>query len=327
MSAATVPFHLRPNKYVDRKLFVEALVLVDKIFDLSNGLYASMGGRAMEDHRLVHQALQMTRLLSIEISEAGCLRQMFNRPNGYIDCRPIAAGQLTRDFESIREGFKPDGPSVVWLDYNTAERAEQLAEVNELVGNMASRDIVKVTMNASPFTLEGALDLTAAEELRRQLGDYADKQKMADEDITVSGMSKQIVLAVKNAAANALDSRPDLKPRPILITRYGDTNQTMVTVTFILANEEDWMTLKDESPLGRWPFLAQNWETVKKISVPDLSVKEQLHLLTGLTADPDEEWLQGLPFPLHDRASESLKEVRAFIEHYQRYPTFIPADM
>ena len=74
-SPSSVPFHLRPNKYVERRVFIELLDYVHGAFGMSNALYISMGGRLLEDHRLVHDAFRTRRLISIEADADAVINQ------------------------------------------------------------------------------------------------------------------------------------------------------------------------------------------------------------------------------------------------------------
>jgi len=54
MTGEQIPYHLRPNKYVERELFCELLLRLGSQFDLKKYMYASMGGKFLTDHYLMH---------------------------------------------------------------------------------------------------------------------------------------------------------------------------------------------------------------------------------------------------------------------------------
>ncbi len=63
MSGGGVSYNLRPNKYVERQLFVELLRMVMSGSNFDNWVYVSLGGPQLEDHRLVHHQLNFRYLV------------------------------------------------------------------------------------------------------------------------------------------------------------------------------------------------------------------------------------------------------------------------
>ena len=98
MSGAMVPYHIRPNKYVERQLFIELLSHVDKVVPIVDYLYVSMGGRLLEDFKLLHGRLNLLKMMSIECDEVTYQGQLFNCPMGHIDCRRMKRRRADRRF-------------------------------------------------------------------------------------------------------------------------------------------------------------------------------------------------------------------------------------
>lgn len=149
MSGHNVPYQLRPNKFVERQLFLDILDFVRIWNGPSKYLYASMGGRFLEDFRLVNHRFAIEQMISIEKDATTCNRQQFNRL-GFIDCRNQSTGEFVDDVERVT-GLYPGRRLVVWLDFATAnERGEQLGEFRELITKLAVGDVAKITLNANP---------------------------------------------------------------------------------------------------------------------------------------------------------------------------------
>jgi hypothetical protein len=60
MSGSEVSYNLRPNKFVERQLFVELLTKICRQ-PPSKYAYISLGGPQLEDHRLMHRRLAVCR--------------------------------------------------------------------------------------------------------------------------------------------------------------------------------------------------------------------------------------------------------------------------
>lgn len=91
MSGGNVSYNLRPNKYVERHLFIELLAMLVGTNDPARFVYISLGGPQMEDHRLVHQQLNLHNMISLESDEVIHRRQLFNRRPALVNCinRPL----------------------------------------------------------------------------------------------------------------------------------------------------------------------------------------------------------------------------------------------
>ena len=117
MSGHAVPYQLRPNKFVERQLFLDILDFVRVWNGPSKYLYAAMGGRFLEDFKQVNSRFAIEHMISIEIDETTCRRQDFNRL-GFIECRKQTSEQFIDGFDRLVAGH-PDKRFLVWLDYRS----------------------------------------------------------------------------------------------------------------------------------------------------------------------------------------------------------------
>ena len=123
MSASSVPFHLRPHKSVDRRLFMDLLARFERWSPIGKYAYVSMGAYALEDHRMVHRRFGISRLVSFDRNANTVARQKFNRPISGCFCLALDSGQMIGQFDQIiDESFeqRPDGV-VVWARLHGAE--------------------------------------------------------------------------------------------------------------------------------------------------------------------------------------------------------------
>ena len=87
MSAgSSLPYRLRPNKAVDRELFLSLLMRLGPALSLEKYHYVGLGGPFLEDFRLIHARLGLARMTCVETEEEVHKRQLFNRPVASIEC-------------------------------------------------------------------------------------------------------------------------------------------------------------------------------------------------------------------------------------------------
>ena len=75
MSGASLPYHLRPHKSVDRRLFLDLLMRLERWRPLVDYAYISMGAYPLEDHKLVHRHLGIDKLIAFDNDEKIVARQ------------------------------------------------------------------------------------------------------------------------------------------------------------------------------------------------------------------------------------------------------------
>src|SRR4051794_5607510 len=119
MTGASLPYRLRPNKTVDREIFIELLTFIDRYVQIRDHLYIGFGGPSLEDFKLFHSRFGNTGLLSIEEDETTYKRQMANRPFSCVRLLNTRSGDFIAEYELIlgRQGLDPNSNSIIWLDY------------------------------------------------------------------------------------------------------------------------------------------------------------------------------------------------------------------
>ncbi len=148
MTGHNVPYQLRTNKYVERQLFLDIIDFVRVWNGPSQYLYSAMGGRFLEDFRLVNSRFAIEHMISIELDHNTWMRQEFNRL-GFIDCRHQSSGDFVDSFDRLVQD-NPGKRFITWLDYAAPNaRGEQLGEYRRLLSKMASGDVAKLTLNAN----------------------------------------------------------------------------------------------------------------------------------------------------------------------------------
>ena len=103
-------YKLRPNKAVDRELFLSLLTRLSAPLAIENYHYVGLGGAFLEDFRMVHARTGITRMTSIDDDEQTHLRQLFNRPVESVKC-------IHSSLEDYLDETEFGGPVILWLDF------------------------------------------------------------------------------------------------------------------------------------------------------------------------------------------------------------------
>ena len=111
MSGSDLAYHLRPNKAIDRNLFISLLERIGRVRNISAYEYIGFGGPMLEDYKALHADLRISRMHSIERNTETFKRQQFNRPASFIKLHEIESGEFFRTHQFHDKG------TIVWLDY------------------------------------------------------------------------------------------------------------------------------------------------------------------------------------------------------------------
>lgn len=345
MTGSQPAYHLRVNKYIDRQLFTESLGLVDRVKTIQTYGYVSMGGPYLEDCRVIHNALGISRMQSFDSDERIVIRQGVNRPFGFITCTQCASRKAVETFREFRNALGgPETNVVTWLDYTMPnQRKEQLQDLSVLVPELIEWDIVRVTMNAHRNTLgengvyQTERDKATSEQLARggfpssiaawrhirlkeQLGDDLPPDRDDASFLTTQdGFFRTIARAIKRTVVRALESRPQLVAVPLLSTGYSDVH-AMATATFIIVSAAGEQAFRDECRWKEWPHdPGDEWDDYTLIQVPHLSLRERHIVHAAMARDS--------AFGDIEPAFMTGDEIDQYKEHYLRYPTFAPLDV
>jgi len=336
MSGEKIPYHLRPNKFVERSLFLDILAHINRQSPISEYLYVSFGGPYLEDFKVIHSAFGNRKMLSLEQTDWVYRRQQFNIPYGCVRCISKTSQQFITDYTNILDSFS--NPQVlIWLDYAAADKIrEQLTECEAIVAKLKHLDILKITVNANPSSLDGTSDDNDELEeqrwtrrlqiLRDRVGDYLPNDTTA-EQMKHSMYPSLLLKAIHKAAANAMVGANHLVFHPLAAYVYEDSHQ-MLTLTGIALGRRDVENFLQVTGLNVDEFATNNWSDVIRINVPYLSPREKFYLdslIFNQTRKNDRLKLKKstrlkITLASTDAASRELAE--RYIRFYRYYPHY-----
>lgn len=277
-------YHLRPNKAVDRNLFVESLIHLGKMVNISDYRYIGFGSYEFDEFKLIYRTLGIEDLHSIEMDSDVFRRQRFNKPYSCIRLFNKTCGEyFDEDYDNAKH-------SIVWADFSEANKKySQCQDIANICSKMQKGDVLRVTFNANPTGIATGKKQTndvppqerkklRFEALKEELNEYF-PEGVSEKDITKNGYPQLLLKVVKKAVYQDLDV--DLSPCPLCSYVYSDNTQ-MMTVTIIMCSAKDRgiSITKLREVFNGWEAYVNidEWDRLIKIDLPPLTVHEQLEI-------------------------------------------------
>jgi hypothetical protein len=306
------PYHLRPNKAVDRLLLIEVLRLLDKHIDLSEYTYYGFGGPYLEEFRLLYDLCpQIKEMISIEEDNDTYKRQKFHLPCGKIRLKNVNFRSFLAQYEA------EDQKSIFWLDYTRLEYGK-FEEFMTLLGKVATDSIVKISLPAHSKDF-----IDKEDEFRLKFDavmpdpSSVPPRKHRDFAILIQSMLQIAAQKVLPTAVN--------HTLQIISSFYYSDGTNMITVTGIVCKREEIPSFV--TVFGGWSFVNMYWRPLKKIDVPILSTKERFHLAQYLPCEQKAGiTLQKiLGYLIDDDIYYSRQKMKQYADFHRYSPYFVQA--
>lgn len=324
-SGSSLPYQLRPNKAVDRELFLSLLVRLAATLQIEFYRYVGLGGPFLEDFRLIHARLGIDDMVCIEVEKSVHERQNFNRPVDCIEC-------VNSTLEDYIDSTYFEKPVIIWFDYTDPGKiTDQIERFSRTITEVPINSILRVTLNANP----SALGKPDANEIAVEVGDLAESTSgpkkniqewrldrfrerlgsLFPSDLKADGMTfknfgKSVLRALYLAVEKEALSLSDRKIVWTLATHYAD-GQPMVTATLIICPINDELI---ESVVKTWEFLSTLGEPLL-LDMPALSTLERL----TMESCQDARGRLGFELPKSDMGEDPFLSFKKF---YRVFPHF-----
>ncbi len=328
-NGASLPYKLRPNKAVDRELFLALLGRLAATLKIESYRYVSLGGAFLEDFRLIHARLGICDMVCVEAEKDVHTRQIFNRPVDSILC-------VYSTLENYLDSNDFDKPVIIWFDYTApGEISEQIERFARTISEVPINSILRITLNANPQSLGTPKSDEIGARVGRLDGDTGQKQTIQEwrldrfrerlgvlvpSDLKADGMTfknfgKSVLHVLYLAVEKEVLSLPDREVVWALSTHYAD-GQPMVTATLLIKddNQEQLQTLIKEWSFNSTPT------TPRKIDMPALSTIERLTMES--CSNPRER--MGYDLPKSEIGEDPFEMFR---QYYRVYPHFARIDL
>lgn len=326
MSAgSSLPYRLRPNKAVDRELFLSMLTRVSPRLELEKYHYVGLGGPFLEDFRLIHARLGVAKMTCIETEAEVHKRQLFNRPISSITC-------VHKKLEDYLDETEFDSPAIIWFDYTEPKGiTTQIERFARTIGTVPIGSILRITLNANPESLgkpemkdisvesEGDVSEDRAlkptiqewrlERFKERLGTMY-PSGLSPADMTFKTFGASLLRALRLAVDRESLSFRDRQISWALATHYAD-GQPMVTAALIVCAKDDRSI---EDLLTGWEFRAMA-DSPHRLDLPALSTLERL----TMESHDDAQTKMGFKLPKSDMGENPFE---AFKKFYRIFPHF-----
>jgi hypothetical protein len=320
---SSLPYKLRPNKAVDRELFLGMLARLAASLKLERYCYVGLGGPFLEDFRLIHARIGIKNMISVEMEEAVHLRQKFNSPISCIKC-------IHSTLEDYLDSAEFDSPAIIWFDYTEPGAiTDQIERFATTIGQVPIGSILRITLNANPTSL----GTPKPDEIGVQIGDLAGaaqkptvpqwrldrfKERLGalfPDGLTAEGMTykaygKAVLKVLSLAVQREMLSLMDRKVVWSLATHYAD-GQPMATATLLICGAEDTST----------EVLIKEWEYFSEPSLPLLLDMPALSTLERLSMESSDDPRIRLGFQL-PKTEMGVDPFLAFQQFYRVFPHF-----
>jgi hypothetical protein len=321
-SGEDIPYQLRPNKFIDRQIFIDLLSKIVPSIDHGKYAYISMGGKHLVDQEAVYRRVGIHNLFSFDLNGEVVARQRCNRPIAGAICEEMSASDLASELDGILDKFPKAEHVIAWLDYTDTRRLSQLQELCALLRKCRPRDVVRITMNAHNGTLNDKWQNAGAESpalhranmLRESIGPFYDTNlsEVGKDDIPLA-----LSFAVKLAASLVERERANsVEFVPVLLTSYAD-GQRMFTATILTVEKGEQLPIG----LNGWDFMPKDWSKIVTISAPDLSLREKVEIDKHLDKPPS-KIIRAIRFQPSSESDEARVAVGSYKKLHRYYPTF-----
>ena len=314
MSGNSPDYQVRPNKAIDRMLFLNLLMKLNRCCDISQYQYIGLGSFSFEEFKLLHNQLYINDMISLEANESVFRRQQLNCPYKCIKTVQKTSG----DF--IADDFQRDKPVIIWLDYTEADAVRsQFEEFCTVASRLESKDILRITLNAHPKTLWSNNGGFLAEQarikrlevLRDRIGEFL-PSGTEPSSLENKQYPKVLLGALKNALYQ-FDKTSPKKFLPLLSCVYADGQQMMTITGVMYSGEEEKQVIL--SALSGWEYLTSEWDKYNQIAIPSFTPIERLLLNQKLPGNVDD-----LMAVLNN--TFSVVNIENYIKYYRYYPNF-----
>lgn len=292
-SYRTIDYRIRPAKHAERLMMVEAFRRL-RFGSVESYQYIGLGSVYFSDFNLIHRALGISKMVSIEREEEDRQRFEDNIPFG---CVEMLWGDTAAQLPNVNLSQR----SIVWLDYDGRLDRDILGDVAEVCRRAASGSVLAITVQCRfDKGSSGEGEGGAVDALVDALGEERVPFDLKPSELFGAGTGRLFRQIIVQEMEDALAARnigvhvgQRMQYRQILNFRYED-GVKMMTVAFVLYDAGQQGIL-DMCSFDELSFYRANEETFD-IAIPKLTTREIRRLEGQMPInDPDNLELGAIP--------------------------------
>jgi hypothetical protein len=303
----SINYSLRPSKSIQRQLVFDGVRILQRHLDLEGLIYIGFGSIWFSDFVMAHKLLDVNKMISIEGSEIGYRRALYNAPY------KIVQVEQGFSYDVLPKFFVDDQlarPWMIWLDFDYELNESSRNDIRSVVEKAPANSILIVTFNGLDHKYGFPKD--RPDRLRDLLGSVV-PDELSREDCKDAQMQETLAdLALAYMKSLAADiARPGgFVPAFRIVYKDG---ASMVTVGGVLPSKGAARVTADLVGNQAWPCRPK-----KPIQAPHLTIREAASLQSILPSIDrlTRVMVQELGFDLQE------EQLEAFEAYYRQYPAY-----
>ncbi|GGF33394.1 hypothetical protein GCM10011321_25710 [Youhaiella tibetensis] len=293
-----IDYRIRPGKYVERMMMIEAFRRL-RFASVESYQYVGLGSVYFSDFMLVHRALGIHKLVSIERAVHDKNRFLGNIPFSSVE---MLWGDTATELAKVDLSLR----SIVWLDYDGRLSASMLNDITSVASRATSGSVLAVTVQCKFDRVAGEHGEDASvQTLVDALGADRIPYNLKTEDIEGQGTGRLFRKVIVEEVDRALSARNAIlhkthqfQARQVFNFRYED-GVPMMTVAVVIFDAGQ-RGLLDLCAFEALDFV-RNGEEEFKIAIPKLTPRE-IKLLEAQMPNDDPSKIVLGPIPPKDAA-------------------------
>lgn len=273
-----INYSIRPSKSIERKMFCEAFRKLSEFGDITKYRYVGFGSTYFSDFTLMHKALGLKNMISIEEEISDAERFEFNVP---FSCITMKYGNSNDELPALPWDVR----TILWLDYDRSINTSVLTDIKHFFTSAIPGSIILITLNASIYGVETGREVEEEKRLAL-LEDIIGKTKIplgiTGKDLHGWKTSKVFRRIMINEIEEIINARngsqsPDnkLSFKQLFYFQYKD-GAKMLTLGGIFIDEGQEETFK-RCAFDKLEFF-RDGDTPYEIKVPNLTLREIKYL-------------------------------------------------
>lgn len=300
-STNCINYELRPNKFVERKMFVSSLARIMGFFRKTYQ-YIGFGGIAFTDFKLIHKELNIENLHSIEKMYSK-EKLEFNKPYAQIQ---IEHGDST----NVLTKLDLSKPTIIWLDYDNRLEPFMFDDLNIVLQDIPIGSIYVMSCNSILKNNDNeTMSLVELKEKFQDLVPFNISEDCCAEKNAPKTVSRMIGDACNKNIKDRSLLGEQIHFQKLYNFTYTDNQAPMITYGGIVLSNE--MTIADLQ-LDDFPFI--NTNDIYEINIPNFTLREMSYINHSIT---DEEKIH------HDLIEKSIVKLKEY-ENYKKFYKYIP---
>ena len=304
-----VNYSLRPSKSIQRQLVFEGVRTLQSRLGLKGMVYVGLGSIWFTDFVMAHKLLGIRDMVSIEGSDIGHRRAVFNAP--YATVR-VVRGYSSEILPTLyADGLIGGRPWMIWLDYDGSFDEAVKDDIRSVIENAPKNTVFLITFNGNERRYGRPNE--RPNRIRELFGDVVPDELPKNDCNGVAMQETLANLAIDSMKSIAAELGYPGGFVPAFRAIYNDT-ASMVTVGGCIPSREKVHIAEDVVGDRNW-----RCRPTKRIIAPHLTIREATTLQSKLpSADGLSRCLvQSLGFDLEE------EQIEAFEKYYLEYPSFV----